>query len=419
MNGHQIFTLYLNFELLNFCLGCQKDTKNVTKLLSDTSRDLETYKTAVSKFDIEKQGAKNDSDLVIQKVNELLSICQLDFANLTQVCHDWEKEVISKGKSLVEKDTLISKGDEKLKNCERLVSDKDTSIGILESKVKDCNRDLNNCSNFVARTEADQLKMVNELRDDLHYAGIFSNCCAEKAKLRCNAEMLANRYTCLPTYLLEDTCFEGSSQGQELWDIKQCVTLSDRSLGGIFDGTWIVNFMTANPRTTTILVVLVFLAIVGFIAFVQILISICYHKFWKSRSQARRSSVPENPDLGQSSPRVITPSVNNDGPENSAGETSDVAQNQMNEDIRAAEVACDQAYSAVHEFQLSSGEGAVGPRLPGHPVRPSRLRPPSYEFLARQAQVRFIFSFVFIIPFVSEIIFSNFSHTRGNLDFKF
>ena len=110
-----------------------------------------------------------------------------------------------------------------------------------------------------------------------------------------------------------------------------------------------------------------------------------------------------NPDLGQLSPTVVTPSAVNNEPENPVVETSDAAQNQMNDDIRAVELAGEQAYSTVHNFCQSLGEGVVGPQLPSHPTRPSQLQPPSYKFLARQAQVRLIFSFVLIISFVSEI----------------
>ena len=385
-------------NLSYFYLDCQKDKKNVTKLLTDANRDIETFKTAVSNFNVEKQGAKNDSDSAIERFSKLLSTCQDDFSNLTQVCQGWEKRIVDQGKNLAEKDTLIAKRNENLKDCEWLVGEKDTNIGTLESDLKNCNRDLNSCTNFVAKTETDQLNMVNQLRDDLHYAGIYSNCCAEKTKLRCNAEMLAARYTCLPIYLLEDTCFEGSSQGQELWDISQCLTLSDKSLIGITEGSFAVDFITGNPKLTTIFVALILFALVGFGTSIHFLISICCKKFGKSLFRVRENLVPEDPDLGQSSPPVVTPSVTNDEPGNPANETSEAAsgavQDQMNEDIRAAELACGRAYSTVQDFLGSSGEGATGLRVPDHPSRPSRLRPPSYEFLARQAQVRLNFSYV-------------------------
>ena len=114
--------------------------------MTDANQDLKTYKTAVSKFDFEKQRAKINSELVIQQATVLLSTCQNDFSNLTQICQNWEKDMIDQGKVLAEKDSLIAKGDENLKNCERLIEEKSTSIGTFESKLKDCNWDLNNCT---------------------------------------------------------------------------------------------------------------------------------------------------------------------------------------------------------------------------------------------------------------------------------
>jgi hypothetical protein len=311
---------------------------------------------------------------------------------LTQICHDWEKDLVGKDKILATKDRLISDGEEKLKRCERSNGEKSTSIGTFESRLNNCNRDLNNCTNFVARAEAEQLKMMNQMRDDLHYAGIYSTCCAKEAKLRCNAELLAARYTCLPIYLLEDTCFAGQSQGQELWDIPPCITLSDNSLLDVINGSLTMDFILVNPKTFSILMVLILFAIGGFGTFIHFLISICYKKYCKT--PVNQSSLPGDSGIDQSSSSVITPPNVNDQPEIPANIVPDAAQNQMNEDIRAAELACEQMYSTVHDLRRSSGEGAVGPRLPDLPTRPSRLRPPSYEFLARQAQVRLSFPFV-------------------------
>ena len=88
---------------LIFCLGCKKDKKNITKLLTDAKRDLKTYATAVSNFEIEKQRAKNDSNLALQRVNDLLSTCQTDFSNLTQICQDWENGVSEQSKTLAKR----------------------------------------------------------------------------------------------------------------------------------------------------------------------------------------------------------------------------------------------------------------------------------------------------------------------------
>ena len=57
---------FILMELI-FCLGCHKDKKNITKPLTDANRDLETYATAVSNFEFEKQRAKKTTPILHYK----------------------------------------------------------------------------------------------------------------------------------------------------------------------------------------------------------------------------------------------------------------------------------------------------------------------------------------------------------------
>ena len=54
-------------------------------------------------LNLRNRGQKNDSDLALQRVNDLLSTCQTDFSDLTQICQDWENGVSEQSKTLAKR----------------------------------------------------------------------------------------------------------------------------------------------------------------------------------------------------------------------------------------------------------------------------------------------------------------------------
>jgi len=423
--------------LIYFILGCIKSEENVTKLLTSALRELENYQTVVSKFDEESERAQNSSALLLKQANDLLSDCNNGLANLTSDCGKLERDLITRTNELAKTNRSLSDMTSELKRCNTLKANETLRATQLEIELNKCNQELKNCSNVLTKVTGDQNRMLLDMGDDLHYAGLYVNCCSERAALRCNAEMFATRYTCLPNYLLENVCYEGTSQGQELWDIQHCMSLSDKNLITLLDDAIRSALISTNPKTAAFIIGLIFFAILGVIFCILLLIMlICWATKCGKNSLGQTLPVsrsPDSPDVQTSASPANQPSAlsgsSDDAPaaqpsvnpmnqpsaspvdlnpfRASASDDEDSVARRMSEDVQAAARASDAAYSTVRRMQRESEARASQPNQ--GPLRPSRSKPPSYEFLVRQAQVRFLthtYSFIFIH-------FPNFSQSYG------
>ena len=384
----------LNSFLFEFFLECQKSESNTTWLLGLANKSLADYKEVVTKFDKETERAKNSSDFALGQVNGLLSNCSDSLHKLSKDCSELEGDKITLKGELNSCNNSLNRVTEDLGKCEQKKANETRKVEQSELKFNQCDQDLKNCNRTVSKTMVDQRKMLMDMGDDLHYAGIYSTCCSERSPFRCNDEMLSARYTCLPIYLLKDVCLDGITQGQELWDILACMSLSDRNMATLLDESFRSEFIHSNPWLSALIIGLITFSILGVIFTFYLLIAFA---FWLRRRNvtSSRQSLP----VLSSGPPAATAATS--GTEGQRGRPSGVSQTgpsnvtqRMNEDLRAAAQSRDEAFATVHEMGRNLGASA-SPL--GRPIPPPRRNPPSYSSVIQRDQVRPCFAFSYFI----------------------
>ena len=159
----------------------------------------------------------------------------------------------------------------------------------LEADLKICQIESGRRQKEFDETSIRHQSLIETLQSDFDRLAQHTQC-QNSADSRCL--FLAQKYSCVFTYLLANVCSTSFTPGQELFNIPVCNTLSDATFPYLNFG----DFLKNNPITSILIILLFTLSCVGLLTILVSIVFVCL-KCHLPRKIGVATDLDESPSL--------------------------------------------------------------------------------------------------------------------------